>query len=379
MTDFFNAEPMKYYAPSSSMTKEAFHEKLEQMISSNQYIWSIKRDGNWSRAIITPERNALQTRGISVKTKTYGEIQDKVMFWNDIIKAFNGTTCVFLGEVFRDGDIDRGIGSVLRCLPEKALERQKNNPLHFYIFDVLCYDGEELIDKGVIERIKYIPKVIERINSPLIEGATYYEMDGTFFDKMNDLFAQGHEGSVVYKKSAKYEPGKRGPHAWESCKVKQEISNDIDAVITGLVPCEKMYNGKDIGHWELWENSRTGKLVKGEYFGAYQNGEPYIPVSRNYFNGYCGAIQVSVYDKNNNLIPLCAVAGLTDEFKIDLRDNFENWYLCPVTIGGMMVSTAGANADGIGISIRHPYLKSIRRDDLNPSDCTLSKILAQET
>ena len=44
----------------------------------------------------------------------------------------------------------------------------------------------------------------------------------------------------------------------------------------------------------------------------------------------------------------------------------------------MMVSTAGANADGIGISIRHPYLKAVRKDDLNPADCTLSKILAQE-
>ena len=377
MTDFFTMEPMKYYAPAASMDRETFHKKLEQMASSGEYIMSLKTDGNWARAIITPERSVLQTRGISVKTKTYGEIQDKVMFWNNVKSAFSDTT-VILGEVFREGDIDRDIGSILRCLTDKALSRQKDNPLHWRIFDVLCYEGKELINCGVAERVSYIPEIVKKINSPLVEGVKYEPMDENFFDKMNDIFSAGGEGAVVYKKTAKYEAGKRGPHAWESCKVKQEISNDIDVVITGVIPCEKIYNGKDIGHWELWENSRTGQLVKGEYFGAYQKGEPYIPVSRNYYNNFCGAIQVGVYDKNNNLIPLCAVAGLTDEFKIDLRDNFEDWYLCPITIGGMMVSTAGANSDGVGISIRHPYLKNIRRNDLNASDCTLSKILAQE-
>ncbi len=377
MTDFFTMEPMKYYAPAASMSREAFHRKLEQMASSNEYIMSLKTDGNWARAIVTPERSVLQTRGISVKTHTYGEIQDKVLFWDDVVKAFSKPT-VILGEVFRDGDIDRDIGSILRCLTDKAINRQKGNPLHWRIFDVLCYEGKELINCGVEERVSYIPRVVAQINSPLVEGVKYEPMDETFFDKMNDIFAAGGEGAVVYKKNAKYEPGKRGPHAWESCKVKQEISNDVDAVITGLIPCEKMYNGKDIGHWEFWENSRTGQLVLGEYFGAYQQGEPYTPVSRNYFNGFCGAIQVSVYDKNKTLIPLCAIAGLTDEFKIDLRDNFNKWYLCPVTVGGMMVSTAGANTEGVGVSIRHPYLKKIRKDDLNPEDCTLAKILAKE-
>jgi len=50
--------------------------------------------------------------------------------------------------------------------------------------------------------------------------------------------------------------------------------------------------------------------------------------------------------------------------------------MCPLTIGGMMVSTAQAENDGTGISIRHPYIKSIRKNDINPKDCTLSKILS---
>jgi hypothetical protein len=58
-----------------------------------------------------------------------------------------------------------------------------------------------------------------------------------------------------------------------------------------------------------------------------------------------------------------------------LRDNPQEWIGTPVTITGMMVSERRANSNGEGISIRHPILRSIRKDDLNPEDCTLSKIL----
>ena len=345
------------------------------MAASGQYLFAQKIDGNWSRAIITPERNALQTRGISVKTKTYGEIQDKVLFWNDIVNAFKDTKCVFLGEIFRQGDIDRGIGAVLRCLTDKAIARQKDNPLHLYVFDVLCYDGIELLDTPFEERIQYIPKIISRINSPLVEGAKYIEMDENFFEYISDIFAAGGEGAVVYKKTALYKPGARGPHAWDSCKVKQEITNDIDCLITGIEPPTRFYTGKEIEHWRLWQNTRSGQLVEGEYFKEYQAGQPYEPVTKNFFYNFPSAIQTSVYDKKGNLIPLCKLSGLTDELRMELRDNFKEWYLCPIAISGMMISTAQADEDGVGISIRHPLLRSIRKGDIEPKDCTLEKIL----
>jgi hypothetical protein len=64
-------------------------------------------------------------------------------------------------------------------------------------------------------------------------------MDDTFFDKLNDIFINGGEGAVCYKKTSKYIPGKRGPSAWETCKVKQEISADVDCFITGVEPAVK--------------------------------------------------------------------------------------------------------------------------------------------
>ena len=214
MTDsLFTMEPMRYWAPTSSMSPEVKRQHLEQMIAHGDYIWSRKYDGNWSRAVITPESNALQTRGISKKTGTYGEIQNKVFFWQDVIKAFSRNT-VILGEVYLPGGIDKDVGSILRCLDPKAQVRQKDKKLEWRIFDILYLDGENLMGKPVEERIKHIPEVVRRINSPLVIGIDYHYMDEDFFDDLNNIFAEGGEGAVCYRRSSIYIPGKRGPYAW---------------------------------------------------------------------------------------------------------------------------------------------------------------------
>jgi hypothetical protein len=374
MIDYFTSEPMKYWACSSTMTPEQKKLKLEQMIDGGNYLFGEKTDGNWSRAVIMPDRQALQTRGISTVTKTYGEIQDKVLFWNDILQAKWSGPTVILGEVFLPGAIDKDVGSILRCLPPKAIARQQNSPLRWRIFDVLALNGVDMMNVPFEDRIIHIPEIVSLINSPLIEGVNYYEMDDTFFDKMGEIFARGGEGCVCYKKDSIYIPGKRGPHAWDTVKVKQEISSEIDAFITGIVPGEKLYTGKDLAAWQLWENQRTGEKVSGTYFGEYQLGGTFIPVTKNYFNNWPAAIQVSVYDRNGNEVPLCKVSGLTEDFKSDLRDNTDRWIGCPVSISGMMVSSAKADSEGNGISIRHPLLKRIREGDITKEDCTLAKI-----
>lgn len=376
MIDYFNDEPMKYWAPTSTMSTEAKRARLEQMAGSGQYIWSQKYDGNWSRAVITADRAALQTRGISKKTGTYGEIQNKVFFWNDVVKAFNKGTTVILGEVYLPGGIDKDVGAILRCLDAKAQARQKDTKLEWRIFDVLVLDGKDIMEEPVETRISYIPEVVKRINSPLVIGIDYHEMNESFFDDLNEIFANGGEGAVCYKKTSIYVPGKRGPSAWETCKVKQEISADVDCFITGTEPAVRDYTGKDIATWNFWQDERSGEKLVGELYGEYRTGRAIRPISKGYYYNWPGAIYTGVYDNSGNIISLCKVAGLTEEFKTELRDNYNEWHMCPLTIGGMMVSTAQADASGCGISIRHPYIKSIRKEDLDAKDCTLAKILS---
>ena len=374
MRDYFSMEIMKYWSPTSAMDSQTKQQHLEQMAASGLYLWSEKYDGNFTRAVITSDRAALQTRGISKVTGTYSELQDKVFFWDSIVQAFNRGDTVILGELYLPGGIDRDVGSIARCLTEKARARQKDKKLEWRIFDVLALDGIDMIDAPIEERVKHIPEVVQRINNPLVQGIAYHEMDESFFDDLNEIFLRGGEGAVCYEKGIKYTPGKRSS-AWTTCKVKQEISADIDCLITSIEEPTRSYTGKELATWPYWQNTRTGELVLGEYFSEYQLGGVYEPVTKNFFFQLPGAIYTSVYDNNHQLVPLCKVAGLTDEMKESLRDDFSKWYLCPITLGGMMVSTAGASEDGVGISIRHPYIKSIRQGDLNPDDCTLNKII----
>ena len=363
----------KYWSLPSSYTRERRQSTLENLIERQDYIFSLKTDGVFSRAIFATDEPMLQSRGISKVTNTYGRMEEKVLWFNQANSAFTKET-VILGECFIPGGIDRDAGAITRSLPARALKLQEKTPLHWRMFDCLCWEGKDLINTPIEERIKYLYEAEKRINHPLVEAVKYYPMDETFFDKLGYIFQNNGEGVVLYKKGSTYHPDKRGP-AWENIKVKQEVSSDIDCFILDAVPCEKNYNGGDVGNWQFWENTRTGEKLVGDYFGDYQGGVPIIPISKNYYYNWPASITVGVYDGKGNIVELCKVAGLTEEFKTELRDNFNEWKMCPISISGMMVSTANANADGTGISIRHPILRSIRHEDIDPKDCTLAKIL----
>lgn len=375
MTDYYNMEPMHYWAHPANMSKEDFKNRLHILAGGGTMIWAEKKDGNWSRAIIDHDsKSVLQSRGISKKTGTFTELQDKVLWWKDVEKAFDKTT-VILGEIYIPGGIDRDVGSIVRSLTPRALEMQKVKKLEWRIFDVLCYEGTNLMNEPIVDRIKYIDKVVKKINNPLVQGLEYHEMDETFFDEVNKIFKAGGEGAVCSEKTMKYEPGKR--KAWSTIKVKQEIAEDIDVFITRIENAAPDYTGKDIGGWQYWQDTKTGEKLFGEYYTEYRLGRRLLrPITRSYYLGQPGAVYCGVYDNDHNVVEICKVAGLTEEMRNGLRDNFDEWNMTCLTLGGMMISDTDCNGKVSTIpSIRHPYIKAIRKGDLNPEDCTLDKIV----
>lgn len=389
-------EPEKYWSHPNSYSKEKREAEIQNMMMDGRHYYQLKTDGNYSAFIcdFDGEKHII-SRGKSTSTNEYCILEDKLFFFNAIAAVFNKPTRL-MGEIYYDNGIDRQVGSVLRALPEKSKSIQDadyylkiqehvkftskdkrdienneffNKKLKWRIFDVWYYDGENLMNTPWIERQEYVKKAAERINNPLVSYVPYYPMNENFYIELAAIFESGGEGVVCYLDSGKPEPGKRTAH--KTLKVKREIEHLLDVVFTGLDTCKKNYDGKELGTWQYWENTRTGEKILGDYFSQYQLGDPYIPITRNYYNNWPGAVFCGVYDKNNNLIPLCKVSNLTDELKTSLRDNFKtDWYLCPATIGGMAISEAN------GISVRHPYLKCIRKGDIEPKDCTLEKVLS---
>ena len=68
---------MKYWALPSGLSDIERQEKLNLALTGGDYIYSLKTDGNLIRAVITPDRFALQTRGRGRNSGVFGEIQDK--------------------------------------------------------------------------------------------------------------------------------------------------------------------------------------------------------------------------------------------------------------------------------------------------------------
>ena len=169
-------------------------------------------------------------------------LTDKVLFMDNITRAFEDTT-VLLGEIYLPikGSTAKEAGTILRCLPSKAIERQKETPLHFYIFDCLMYNGEDLTNTPIEERIKYLPRAAEAINSPLVDYAKYYEAnEDTFYDRLSRIFEEGGEGVVLYKKTMT--PCQDRTSAWETVKVKRELELDADVFITGIQEGKREYS-----------------------------------------------------------------------------------------------------------------------------------------
>ena len=389
-------EPEKYWSFPSSYGKEKRENEITSIILHGNYSYQLKTDGNYSAFICDFDgEKSLISRGISKTTSEYGHLEDKVFFFDAIASAFDKPTRL-MGEIYLDHGVDKNVGSILRTNKYKAKSIQsqdyyekaqketkfsakdrrdiENNEfrgekLKWRIFDCWYYNGENLMEMPWIERQEYVKKAAKAINHPLVTYVPYYPMDDNFYDNLAALFEKGEEGVVCYRNDGKPEPGKRTAH--KTLKVKRELENLIDCFIAGTEPATRAYTGEDIAHWQYWENSRTGELLYGPYYGEYQIGGTVSPVSKGYWHQWPGAIYVAIYDNEGKEYPLCKVAGLTEEFKTELRDNYKKYDHCPVTIGGMALS------DSNGLSVRHPYLKSIRLNDLNiKNDCTLAKILS---
>lgn len=370
VSEFFNLEPMKYWAMGSTLTAAQKRDKLEAIIASGDYIFSEKTDGNLIRMVATPERFALQTRGISKKTGEYGEIQGKVFFTEAMENAFEDTT-VLIGEAYIDGGTDKTVGAVLRSLDARAKKVQTgDNIVKYRIFDCFYYEGESLLDKPIVERIKYLPDAVSKINSPLVSYVKYYNADENTFTRLENIFNRGGEGIVLYKKTMTPVEG-RTP-AWQTIKVKQELALDADCFICGVKPPEMEYKGKEIENWTYWYNDKTGEKLAGKRYLDYYQGGTIIPVTKPFFNDWPGSIAAGVYDEDGNIKVVCYCSNLTDEFCDELRDNYDEYHLHPIRVQGMLVSE-----DRFGnTSIRHPKFMGLR-DDIDAKDCTFKKIIGE--
>lgn len=368
MLNLFELAPEKIWGlKANELLKE---QKINTHIETNNYVASLKKDGQYHRYVNYEGEIKFQTRGTSVKTGTYGEIQDKVPHLMEYLNRVVPKNSLIIGELYRPGWTTNEVGSILRCLPPKAIARQKDNPLIFYIHDVWFYNGENLMAKSKKERIKKLKEIQEQWihNYGLISEIEFAKYVDTVDDIKNlivEAFENDEEGVVLTLKDSIVNPGAKT--AWKTIKIKKELQDDADVFLTGnyRLP-EKFYTGKEIENWNYWMNEKTGEMIEGKLYNKFIDGATIVAVTKNYFYQWPASLEMAVIDTDTNKrVSIGWVSGLTEEIKKDFVQNPSSYIdkICKVTA---METTED-------YKLRHSKFMGFR-DDINIEDCTFQKI-----
>ena len=358
--EFKDVEPMKYWSLAAGAS-DAQKKKLEKAIRGNEYYATLKRDGAWYKFIKDDNEFLLQSRTLSKKTGRYVEKQDNVPHIIEELNVILPDQTVVIGEIFSpiEGSISSDVISVMGCLPAKAISRQKDIKMRYYIFDILMYDGMDVHDQPAEKRIGLLQK-IKKEKANMVEHIEFAE---PIFDDLEEQVGvwleNGEEGGVLMHRQKPYKFG-RSP-AWHTIKFKQSLASSIDLVITGFSPPVTDYTGKYVQGWTYWENMKTGKLEEGRYYadGGYR------PVSEYYFKGMVGGFELAAY-YGDKLIPVGKVANLTDELRAQATNH-------PEELLNTVVEVSAMSIDMERKSLRHAKLIKLRPDK-DAKECLYSSI-----
>ena len=355
--NFKEMEAMKYYSHPKSYKGDP-KEEAKKRIFSEEWLGARKMDGAFAKFIKDEDGNMML---LSRSRNVNGEFPNKIDHVPHLFDFFNSLpngTCL-LGEIyFPSHEGSNEVTKIMGCITDKAIERQKNDPLHYYIFDILAFDNVSFMPFRAEDRFNYINEIKNKYNYKNIEFANYYK-GLELWNMIQETLASGGEGGVIIHKDSKYQPGKRSTKV--SLKIKKELQDTIDCFFTGRISSPaRDYTGKDIENWKYWENIRTGKLINAPMFNEYYKGESYEPVTKSYYMGMAGSLEIGVY-QNNKIKPIGYLSGLSEEIKM----NYDKYKMRVIEVTAMQLTDDKM--------LRHP--KFVRfRDDKQPQDCLWEQI-----
>ena len=355
--DFENLECEKYWSFPSSFKGDP-KEETRNLIYSGNYLGARKMDGAYYRFIKDMDGNMrLQGRSKSVNGG-YLDKLDHVPHLMDFFNELPNGTCL-LGEIyFPKNEGSSNVTTIMGCLTDKAIARQeKGEKLHYYVFDIWAWDGVSYMDKKCEDRFDELNACARAYPFEYVEWAEYVSGHDLWVH-LQTILANGGEGIVMTKKGTVPQPGKRP--ARKTLKVKKELAENIDCFFTGYYTTPtRLYSGKELKTWKYWERLRDGAKLEAELYEDYKNGEAIEPVTKPYFHGWAGSLEIGVM-KDGKEIAIGLLSGLTEEIKAN-----------PAAMRHQCIEVAAMEVLPTG-GIRHGKLKQFR-PDLTPSDCTWEK------
>ena len=102
-------------------------------------------------------------------------------------------------------------------------------PIYAHFFDILYYDGREVIDLPLEERRKLLESVVKSSDRIWIAKQVVTNDASVIEQVYNEALNAGHEGAMLKNPKSPYIPGKRGKH-WLKLKAVMET---LDLVVIG--------------------------------------------------------------------------------------------------------------------------------------------------
>lgn len=356
---------------------------MSEVCNNGDYFAEEKIDGAWYQFTKGAEgQEYLFGRTISRVTGLMTEKGQNVPHILSALDCLPNRTAL-IGEIYFPGGTAKDTVTIMGCLPAEAVKRQLSGrgQIHYYIHDIIFYDGVSLMNVGAWNRYRILSAIWEKYNLNQYDFLRKAEaLESGIEDEVSRILNNGGEGMVLKKRDAIYYPGKRP--AWTAIKFKQ--MDDTDLVCTRTIPATREYTGKELETWLYWEN----KTKQGQRVLYSNNGTPigieewtseitwdrshygeagWEPITKPYALGWHTAIGIGAYDDNGNLVELGTVSsGLTDEDRAAMGED-------PKTFVGKVVSLHCMSRDKNSKTLRHPVFK-MWRDDKNAKDCKISEI-----
>lgn len=363
-------EPMKYYDKKREDLSDNLKKKYDAMVNNedDEYIATCKYDGEWTMFIKWGGQYLIRSRSLSKVTGAYGDKTAHLPHLVEEMQKWPDNT-VILGEVcWGDfGSVSTDVGTILRCLPAKAVERQKERKLVVKMFDLLAIAGESWLNVPYGSRLMQLRNYEGWIDSEYFTVTNICPPGKTPAEFADEIISQGGEGVVIQREDYTYEPGKRA--AWKTLKLKQRLP-EMEFKVVASIPATRDYNGKYPESWPYWEveieryypcnTDEFGnewvvhcKVLKPVENPTEDEKEHGIPVTKPYFFGWHMGVRFEY-----NGVMCDASSGLTDADREwlgteEAQNMIENGELY-VTIRAMQEASLGG--------LRHPVIVRLRTD-----------------
>ena len=342
INEFLNLDPMKYYNPVEPAEGTAAFTKRQNMIENKQgeYVASIKNDGDWSMMIhVSKDVNIIRSRSISKVTGAYGLYTDKLPQICEEMNLLPDNT-VLLGEVcwHKPHTNANTVGTILRCLAAKAVERQKENKLFDVVFDMLMLGNEDMCDMPYEARISIINNLFRTYQGFHYITPTEFRNIPDYQSWADEIIDNGGEGLVIQDKTNSYMPGTRT--AWKTLKLKQHTPEMELKVLESIEP-NKLYDGDDKEHWAYWYQDMPNANKQ----------EDNVQVTKPYFMGWKNGVIVDY-----NGVPVRVTSGMSDDDRAWLATAEAQ----EAIKRGDVIATVKAMSENDLKSLRHPVLVRLR-------------------